>query len=53
MEMNPADAGAGIAEKVRSIMDILRDNPDEIIFYHCEKILARLNLLAKVNMEDD
>ena len=50
--MIPAEARAEIAEKVHNIMDILRTFPDEFIDYHCEKILDRLDLLTKVNMED-
>lgn len=46
------EAREEIAEKVHNIMDLLRTYPDEFINYHCEKILDRLDLLAKVNMED-
>lgn len=49
--MNPADAREEIAEKVHNIMDILRVYPDEILFYQCEEMLDRLDVLAKVNME--
>lgn len=51
-QMNPAEAREEIAEKVHNIMDILRVYPDEIIDYHCEKILDRLDLLAVVHMEE-
>lgn len=50
--MNPAEARAEIVEKVHNIMDLLREYPDEFINYHCEKILDRIDLLAKVRMED-
>lgn len=50
--MKQAEARAEIAEKVHNIMDILREYPDEIIDYHCEKILDRLDLLAEVHMEE-
>lgn len=50
--MEPAEARVEIAEKVHNIMDVLRDYPDDIIDHHCEKILDRLDLLAKVRMED-
>ncbi|MBR2097961.1 MAG: hypothetical protein IJ907_08835 [Prevotella sp.] len=51
--MKPAEAREEIAEKVHNIMDTLREYPDEFIDYHCEKILDRLDLLARVNMEDN
>ena len=47
----PTETREEIAEKVHNIMDLLRAYPDEFINYHCEKILDRLDLLAKVNME--
>lgn len=50
--MKQAEARAEIAEKVHNIMDILREYPDDILFYQCEEILDRLDVLAKVNMED-
>lgn len=50
--MITSEAREEIAEKVHNIMDILREHPDEFIDYHCEKILDRIDLLAKVNMED-
>lgn len=50
--MNPAEAREEIAEKIHNIMDILRVYPDEILFYQCEEMLDRLDVLAKVNMED-
>lgn len=50
--MNPTEAREEIAEKVHNIMDILRAYPDDFIDYHCEKILDRLDILAKVRMED-
>ncbi len=50
--ITPTEAREEIAEKVHNIMDLLRTYPDEFINYHCEKILDRLDLLAKVNMED-
>lgn len=50
--MIPAEARTEIAEKVRNIMDILREHPDEITDFHCEKILNRLDVLAGANMED-
>lgn len=50
--MNPVEAIQEIAEKIHNIMDILCEYPDEIIDYHCEKILDRLDLLAVVHMEE-
>ena len=50
--MITTEAREQIAEKVHNIMDILRESPDEFVSYHCEKILDRLDLLAKVKMED-
>lgn len=50
--MPAAEARAGIAEKIHNVMDILREYPDTIIEFHCEKILNRLDILAGANMED-
>lgn len=50
--MNPAEAREEIAEKIHNIMDILREHPDDIMLYQCEEMLDRLDVLAKVNMED-
>lgn len=50
--MNPAEAREEIAEKIHNIMDILRVYPDEIMFIQCEDMLDRLDVLAKVDMEE-
>lgn len=50
--MNRPDVIEEIAEKVHNIQDLLRERPDDIVDYYCEQIIERLNVLAKVNMED-
>ncbi|MBQ0166870.1 MAG: hypothetical protein KBT02_07190 [Treponema sp.] len=50
--MNRPDVIEEIAEKVHNIQDLLRECPDDIVDYYCEQIIERLNVLAKVNMED-
>ena len=42
-----------IAEKIRNIRDILREDPDRVLEGHCEKMLDRLDVLAAMAIEYD
>jgi len=50
--MMPEDAKAKIVENVHQILDVLRENPDRCLSWHCEQILNRLDIMAGANMED-
>ncbi len=41
-----------ITEEVLKIKDLLRENDDEVLDDLCERMMDRLDMLAKANMED-